>query len=62
MIPTPETDEKSYSTTLQDAVKRMEAVPVQELDKIWDDAPGGSPLVAIDAVRARLIQAAKGEL
>ena len=46
---------------LQDAVKRMEAVPVQELDKIWDDAPGGSALVAFDAVRARLIQAAKGE-
>ncbi len=46
---------------LQDAVKRMETVPVQELDKIWDNAPGGSPLVAIDAVRARLIQAAKGE-
>jgi len=46
---------------LQAAVKRMEAIPVQELDRIWDDAPGGSPLVAIDAVRDRLIQAAKGE-
>ena len=46
---------------LQEAVTRMEAVPVQELDKIWDDAPGGSALVGFEAVRARLIQAAKGE-
>jgi len=46
---------------LQEAVTRMEAVPVQELDKIWDDAPGGSALVGFEAVRTRLIQAAKGE-
>jgi hypothetical protein len=46
---------------IDEAVKRMEEVPVQELDKIWDDAPGGSALVGFEAVRTRLIQAAKGE-
>jgi len=53
--------EKSAKRELQEAVTRMEAVPVQELDKIWDDAPGGSALVGFEAVRTRLIQAAKGE-
>ena len=45
---------------LQDVVKRMEAVPVQELDRIWDTT-GDCALDGIEGVRARLIQAAKGE-
>jgi hypothetical protein len=45
---------------LRDAVKRMEEVPVQELDRIWD-ATGECALDGLEGVRARLIQAAKGE-
>jgi hypothetical protein len=45
---------------LQDAVKRMEAVPVTELDRIWDTT-GDCALDGIEGVRARLIEAAKGE-
>jgi len=45
---------------LQDAVKRMEEVPVKELDYIWDNT-GESALDGFEAVRGRLIQAAKGE-
>jgi hypothetical protein len=53
--------EQAAKQELQEAVTRMEAVPVQELYKIWDDAPGGSALDGFEAVRARLIQAVKGE-
>ena len=49
------------ANAIDEAIKRMKAVPVQELHKVWDDAPGGSSLVAFEAVRARLISAAKGE-
>ena len=45
---------------LQDAVKRMEEVPVKELDYNWDNT-GESALDGFEAVRTRLIQAAKGE-
>ena len=45
---------------LQDAVKLMEEVPVKELDYNWDNT-GESALDGFEAVRTRLIQAAKGE-
>ena len=45
---------------LQDAVKRMEAVPVKELDWIWDNT-GETALDGFEAVRTRLILAAKGK-
>jgi septal ring factor EnvC (AmiA/AmiB activator) len=45
---------------LKNAVKRMEAVPVQELDRIWG-ITGDCELDGFEGVRARLIEAAKGE-
>jgi hypothetical protein len=44
---------------LQDVVKRMESVPVGELMHLWNTTPWIGPFAK--AVRARLIQAAKGE-
>jgi len=50
----------SLSDPLAEAVKRMEAVPWAVLDKAWsENAFEGSG--GIEGVRARLIQAAKGE-
>jgi len=46
---------------LQDAVTRMEAVPVLELNKLHFDAMDYGNFNDIEAVRTRLIQAAKGE-
>jgi hypothetical protein len=45
---------------IDEAIKRMEAVPVEELDWIWDNT-GETAFDGFEAVRARLIQAAKGE-
>lgn len=52
---------------IDEAVKRMEAVPWRELERLWDEAPvdesGEETLAnAYEAVRARLIQAAKSSL
>jgi hypothetical protein len=52
--------EQAAKQELQDAVKRMESIPVEELDKIWDTT-GDCALDGIEGVRARLISAAKGE-
>lgn len=46
---------------LQDAVKRMEAVSQTELQRVWANAHRTRLAPCIDAVRARLISAAKGE-
>jgi hypothetical protein len=46
---------------IDEAVKRMEAVPVLELNKLHFDAMDYGNFNDIEAVRARLIQAAKGE-
>ena len=46
---------------IDEAVKRMEEVPVLELNKLHFDAMDYGNFNDIEAVRARLIQAAKGE-
>jgi hypothetical protein len=46
---------------IDEAVKRMEEVPVLELNKIHFDAMDYGNFNDIEAVRARLISAAKGE-
>lgn len=46
---------------LQDAVKRMEAVSQTELQRVWANGHRTRLAPCIDAVRARLISAAKGE-
>jgi hypothetical protein len=46
---------------LQEAVKRMEAVSQTELQRVWANAHRTHLTPCINAVRARLIQAAKGE-
>lgn len=46
---------------INEAVKRMEEVPVLELNKLHFDAMDYGNFNDIEAVRARLIQAAKGE-
>ena len=46
---------------LAEAVKRMEAVPEMELERVWSNAHRTRLLPCIEAVRARLISAAKGE-
>ncbi len=52
--------EQAAKQELQEAVTRMEAIPVTELDWIWDNT-GETALDGFEAVRARLIQAVKGE-
>jgi hypothetical protein len=52
--------ERAAKQEFQDAVKRMEEVTSEELDTIWMRAPGEID-DAFNAVRARLISAAKGE-
>jgi len=46
---------------IDEAVRRMEEVPVLELNKLHFDAMDYGNFNDIEAVRARLIQAAKGE-
>lgn len=46
---------------IDEVVKRMEAVPVLELNQLHFDAMDYGNFNDIEAVRARLIQAAKGE-
>jgi hypothetical protein len=46
---------------LQDAVNRMKAVSQTELQRVWSNAHRTRLAPCIEAVRARLIQAAKGE-
>ena len=53
--------EQSANQQLQDAVKRMEAVPALELNKLHFDAFDYGNFNDIEAIRARLISAAKGE-
>lgn len=48
------------SNPIDEAVKRMEAVPWKELDLAWDYARGGFK-ESVNAIRAILIRAAKGE-
>ena len=45
---------------IDEAVQRMEAIPVTELDWIWDNT-GETAFDGFEAIRARLISAAKGE-
>ena len=46
---------------LQDAVNRMEAVSGNDLYKVYLNYPSVNYSTCMDAVRARLISAAKGE-
>lgn len=49
------------ANAIDEAVRRMEEVPVLELNKLHFDAMDYGNFNDIEAVRARLIQAAKGE-
>jgi len=54
--------EQAAKQEIQDAVKRMEEVPVEELTKtFWGPGQATVSSWGCDRVRARLIQAAKGE-
>ena len=52
---------ETIPNAIDEAVKRMEEVPVLELNKLHFDAMDYGNFNDIEAVRARLIQAAKGE-
>jgi hypothetical protein len=55
------TNPETIPNPIDEVVKRMEEVPVLELNKIHFDAMDYGNFNDIEAVRARLIQAAKGE-